>query len=110
MSDFTLINELAELSAKLDEAVRYMAKYGRSYAQAEYDYKVELSQTALKLRAEDMPVTLIDKVIYGQKDVADKRLQRDIAEVMYKTSQENINKLKLQIRLVDAQVEREHRG
>ena len=110
MSDFTLINELTALSAKLDEAVRLMARYGREYAQAEHDYKVQLSQTALRLRADDMPVTLIDKVIYGFKDVADKRLKRDIAEVMYASSKENINKLKLQMRIIDGQVDREYRG
>lgn len=102
-----LINELTMLSGKLDEAVRLMAKYGREYAQAEHDYKVALAQTALKLRAGDMPVTLIDKVVYGEKEVADKRLKRDIAEAMYNSAKENINKLKLQIRIVDAQASRE---
>lgn len=109
MSDFTLINELAELSAKLDEAVRLMARYGREYAQAEHDYKVQLSQTALTMRANDMPVTLISQVIYGKPEVAEKRLKRDIAEAMYSSSKENINKLKLQIRILDSQIEREHR-
>lgn len=110
MSDFQLINELNDLSAKLDESVRYMARAGKDYARAEHDYKVALSQSALRLRAEGMAVTLIDKVIYGEKEVADKRLKRDIAETMYAASKENINKLKLQIRILDGQIDREYRG
>ena len=50
-------------------------------------------------------MTLIDKVVYG--DCADKRLKRDIAETMYKTAQENINSIKLQIRILDNQIARE---
>lgn len=105
--DITQINALNDLSVKLHESVRLMAKYGREYASAERDYKVTLAQTALKLRADDMPVTLIDKVVYGQKSVAEARMKRDIAEVMYTAAKENINSLKLQIRIMDAQINRE---
>ena len=105
-----MINELGDLSAKLDVSVRYLAKAGKEYAQAEHDYKVALAQTALRLRADDMPVTLIDKVIYGERAVAEKRLNRDIAETMYQVARENINKLKLQIRIIDGQIDREFRG
>lgn len=103
----TQINALNDLSVKLQQSVRLMAKYGQEYASAEMKYKVILAQTALKMRDDGLPVTLIDKAIYGQKGVAEARLKRDIAEVMYKTSQESINSLKLQIRILDAQIGRE---
>lgn len=105
MDGVLAINDLNDLTAKLSTAVTLMAKYGKAYAAAERDYKVALSQEALKLRAEDMPVTLIDKVVHGK--VADKRFNRDTAEVMYKTAQENINALKLQIRVLEGQIARE---
>jgi len=102
-----LINELNELSIRLPALVDQLEKYGRERAQAEHDYKVQLRQEALKLRADGMAVTLIDKVVYGVPAVADKRLKRDIAETMYKSAQESINTLKLRMRLVDAQIQRE---
>ncbi len=105
--DMTQMLELNDLNKKLGESVRLMARYGREYAQAERDYKVQLAQTALKLRSEDMPVTLIDKVVYGKHEVADARFKRDVAETMYNASKENINSLKLQIRILDAQIGRE---
>lgn len=105
MSGITLVNELNELQTQLSQGVRLMARYGRELAKAEHDYKIALAETALRLRAEDMPVTLIDKVVYGK--VAKQRFARDAAEVMYKTAQENINATKLRLRLVQAQIDKE---
>lgn len=103
-----LFNEIQELTKKLSTAVNQMAKYGKEFAEAERDYKITLRQEALKLRAENnTPVTLIQQTVYGIKEVADKRMKRDIAETMYKTSQEYINTLKLRIRVLEGQLSRE---
>lgn len=105
MDGLVALNELNELTARLSTAVNMLQKYGKDYALAERNYKVALSEQALRLRAQDMPVTLIDKVIHGK--VANERFNRDTAEVLYKTAQENINAIKLQIRILDAQIARE---
>ena len=103
-----LLNELNELSINLTKSGEQMKRYGKELAEAERDYKITLRQEALKLRAdEQMPVTLIDKVVYGIPDVAEKRFNRDVAESMYKAAQESINTLKLKIRIIDAQIQRE---
>ena len=103
-----LFNEIQELTKKLNQAISLLAKYGRDYAESEKDYKIALRQEALKLRAEKgMPVTLIQQVVYGVPEVADKRVKRDIAEAMYQTAQENINSIKLQIRVIEGQLQRE---
>ncbi len=102
-----LINELNDLSAKLTVSGKQMQKYGLELAEAERDYKITLRQEALKLREKEMPVTLINQVIYGVPEVANLRLKRDVAETMYKVSIESINTLKLKIRILDAQIQRE---
>lgn len=103
-----LLNELNELSINLTKSGEQLKRYGKELAEAERDYKITLRQEALKLRAdEQMPVTLIDKVVYGIPDVAEKRFKRDVAESMYKAAQESINTLKLKIRIIDAQIQRE---
>lgn len=107
MTGADLINELNDLNRKLSTGINIMAKYGKEYAEAERDYKITLNQECLKLRDSGMAVTLIDKVVYGVKEVADKRFKRDSAEIMWKTAQENVNVLKLKIRLLNDQVERE---
>lgn len=105
MEGLKAINEMNELTARLDNGIKLMAKYGKEFAKTENDYKVALAEEALKLRDEGMPVTLIDKVVYGK--VASKRFARDTAEVMWKTAQENVNSIKLQMRILDAQIGRE---
>ena len=108
LNEYDLINEINELSQKLSASGTQMNKYGRELAAAERDYKMILRQEALKLRNTDnMPVTLIDKVIYGVPEVAEARFKRDVAEAMYKTAVESINVLKLKIRILNAEVERE---
>ena len=101
----SLINEMNSLSKRLDEGIQAMGKTGRAFAQAEREYKIALMQESLKLRDSGMAVTLIDKVVIGM--IADKRFDRDTAEVLWKTSQENVNAIKLQMRILDSQIARE---
>jgi len=108
MSGVELFNDLQGLTIKLNTSINLLAKYGKDFAEAEKDYKITLRQEALKLRAEKgMPVTLIQQVVYGVPEVADKRFKRDVAEAMYQTAQENINSIKLQIRVIENQLNRE---
>ena len=100
-----LIQELQGKINRLDYAVRYLKKAGREYALAEKEYKVLLRQECLKLRDSGMAVGMIDKTCYGVPEVA--RFKRDVAEAMYKASQEDINSIKLQIRILDEQLSRE---
>lgn len=103
-----LFNDLQALTNRLNQSIKLLAKYGREFAETERDYKITLRQEALKLRAEkNMPVTLIQQVVYGVPEVADKRYKRDVAEAMYQTAQENINSIKLQIRVIEGQLNRE---
>lgn len=103
-----LFNDIQNLIQRLNASVKLLSQYGKDLSIAERDYKVTLRKEALKLRTEkDMPVTLINQIIYGVPEVADKRFKRDTAETMYNVAQENINSLKLQIRILENQLQRE---
>lgn len=103
-----LFNDLQDLTNRLNQSIKLLANYGRDLAESEKNYKILLRQEALKLRAEkSMPVTLIRQVVYGIPEVAEKRFKRDVAEAMYQTAQENINSIKLQIRVIENQLQRE---
>ena len=105
---FDLYNELQQKIKELNISIKKLRETGTEYAEAEKDYKITLRQEALKLRAEKgMPVTLIQQVVYGIPEVANKRYKRDVAEAMYQTSLENINSIKLQIRILESQLNRE---
>jgi hypothetical protein len=102
------VNEILEKSKTLDACIEQLRDYGMKLSIAEKDYKITLRHEALKLRAEEnMPVTLINQIIYGVHEVAEKRFKRDIQETLYNTCQEKINTLKLQIRILESQINRE---
>lgn len=100
-----LVNEINELSQKMTEGVHLMAKYGKEYAKAEQDYQIKKMQEVLRLKDEGVPVTLIQIMIKGA--VAKEMFARDACEVMYKSAQENVNVLKLKIRICEEQLKRE---
>lgn len=107
MDGVKAINTLNDLSFELNKTIDELEELGIKEAHAERLYKLELRQQALMLKEKEMPVTLIDKVVYGLPTVADRRLERDIAEVKYKVAQEKINSVKLQMRILDNQISRE---
>ena len=106
---FDLYNELQQKIKELNISIKKLRETGTDYAEAEKDYKITLRQEALKLRAEKgMPVTLIQQVVYGVPEVAEKRFQRDVKEAVYQANQEAIQSIKLQIRIIENQLSREY--
>ena len=103
-----LYSELQRLLNDLNISIKKLRETGTDFAEAERDYKITLRQEALKLRAEKgMPVTLIQQVVYGVPEVAEKRFKRDVKEAVYQANQEAINSIKLQIRVIEGQLNRE---
>lgn len=105
IGDPELINQMSSLQAQLSNGIKLIGKYGREYCAAERDYVVAKAQETLRLRSEGMPATLITDVVKGK--VAKELFKRDTADMMYKTAIENVNALKLQIRVLQAQIDRE---
>ena len=104
-----LLNELEQKIRELNISIKKLRETGTDYAEAEREYKITLRQEALKLRAEKgMPVTLIQQVVYGVPEVADKRFNRDVKEAIYQANKEAINSIKLQIRVIENQLQREY--
>ena len=103
-----LWQEIQEKQKLLDKAIKTLADNGKDLAKKERAYKIAVNKKALELRAEDMPVTLINQVIYGYEDIADLRFERDTAQSVYNANQEYINVIKLLIRILEGQLNREY--
>lgn len=103
-----LYNELNQKTRELDTSIKMLRQNGTAYAQAEKDYKILLRNECLKLRDEGMAVGMIDKTCFGIPTVAEARFKRDVAEAVYKANQEAINTIKLQLRLIENQIQREY--
>ncbi|WP_425756186.1 hypothetical protein ACPW7J_02050 [Ihubacter sp. rT4E-8] len=104
---YELYNELQQKTRDLETSIRILRQNGTAYAQAERDYKILLRQECLKLREDGMAIGMIDKTCYGIPAVAEARYARDVAEAVYKANQEAINSIKLQLRLIESQIQRE---
>ena len=103
-----LYQELQAKTIQLEKSIKLLRQNGTAYAEAERDYKILLRQECLKLRDEGMAIGMIDKTCYGIPSVAEARFNRDVAEAVYKANQEAINSIKLQLRLIESQIQREY--
>lgn len=102
-----LLNELQAKIKQLELSVKELRTSGTNYAKAERDYKILLRTECLKLRDEGMAIGMIDKTCYGLPTVAEARFQRDVAKTIYEANQEAIQSIKLQMRLIESQINRE---
>lgn len=105
-----LIAEIGSKTRLLDAAIRELGKRGQAYAESEREYRISLARKTLEERGKGTPVTIISDLCRGDGEIARKRFERDCAEVVYKSAIEAINSYKLQIRILDAQVQREWSG
>lgn len=103
-----LYNELQQKIKELEISIKQLRTSGTKYAQAERDYKVLLRQEVLKLRDEGQAIGVIDKICYGIPAVAEARFKRDVAKTIYTANLEAINSTKLQMRLLENQIQREY--
>lgn len=102
-----LYQELQTKIKELDISIKQLRVSGTEYAEAEKTYKILLRTECLKLRDDGMAIGMIDKTCYGIPSVADARFKRDVAEAVYKANLEAINSIKLQMRLLENQIQRE---
>lgn len=102
-----LMNELQQKIKELEISIKQLRTSGTNYAQAERDYKVLLRQEVLKMRDEGQAIGVITLTCYGIPSVADARFKRDTAEAIYKANLEAIASIKLQIRVLENQINRE---
>lgn len=107
MDNYDLYTELQKKRRDLNTCIRRLRETGSALAEAERSYKVMLRAESLVLRDEGMPVTLIQLAVYGVESVAKLREERDKAEVIYKANQDAVNAIKLELRLIEAQLQRE---
>ena len=99
--------ELQQKTNQLDASIKRLRYSGMEYAKAEKEYKILLRSECLKLRDSGMAVGMIDKTCYGIPSVAEARFNRDVAETVYRANLEAIASIKLQLRLIENQLQRE---
>lgn len=106
-NDYDIWIELEELRQTLDKTIEQFYKAGIDLASAESKYTIALRKEALKQRSDGLAVSFITQFVKGVEDIADLRQKRDNAEALHDALEEKINSIKLQMRILDAQITRE---
>ncbi len=107
MDGFELYSEMEKVTKQHQWCLKELRKSGSEFAEAERTYNTVKRKCCLQLRAEKMPVGLIEKVYKGIPEVADALFAYRVAEQTYKANQEAVLSTKLQLRLIDNQISRE---
>jgi len=102
-----LIKSLESVRNDLHVAMKMLRQNGNAMAQAEAEYQSIKYQTAMKMRAEGMPVTLIEAIVKGHPEVNEKLFERMTAKVMYESNKESINVSKKDLDVINDQINRE---
>lgn len=101
-------HKMQELNNCLTTALAEYKKRGLDYAKAYKNYRMLLSQELLKLKAEGMPVTIAYDIARGTEQVANAKEQEIITECLYKSCQEAINTYKLQIKILQENINKDY--
>lgn len=102
-----LTNELNNLINKLDISVKSLRKTGSEYAKAYTDYRVALAKELMILKEEGYAITLAGDIARGKPEIAKLKFKEISSEAIYKANQESINALKLQIKIIQEQINKE---
>lgn len=101
------ITELMQKTADLPRCVADMRKAGTELADAEQAYRIEKALRILAYREAGYPATYIIDLAKGERRVSELMHDRDVASIMWESSREALNVCKLQVRVLEAQAERE---
>lgn len=99
--------EIQNLRNDLNKSIKSLRQTGNEYAQAYRDYRVLLRQELLKLKDEGMAVTMAYDVARGEEKVANAKFKEISTEAIYRANLESINAIKLQIKILENQYEKE---
>ena len=103
-----LINELQKLLNQLNISIKSLRKTGEEYARAYTDYRVALAKELLILKNEGYAITLAGDIARGKPEIAHLKFKEISNEAIYKANQESINSLKLQIKIIQEQINKEY--
>ena len=98
-----LLELINKKCSELDVAVKSLRKTGQDYAEAYTNYRMELAK-------EGYAITLAGDIARGKREIAMLKFKEISTEAIYKANLESINAIKLQIKLLDAQINREWGG
>ena len=103
-----LMQDLEYKIQMLDTSIKSLRKTGSEYAKAYTDYRVALATELIKLKNEGYAITLAGDIARGKPDIAKLKFEEISKEAIYKANLESINAIKLEIKIIQEQVNKEY--
>ena len=105
-----LYNELQNKCRLLDNSIKMLRKTGSDYAKAYTDYRIALAKELMILKSEGYAITLAGDIARGKPEIAHLKFEEISKEAIYKANLESINALKLEIKIIQNQIDKEYGG
>ena len=105
---YDLYVEERQLRSKLDALIDEYRRCGMEHAKRDREYYALKAAKTLELKEQGMPATVITQIIKGVEPVAVAREKMLVSETMARAALEAILSTKLQIKLVESQLQREY--
>lgn len=102
-----IVNQLQYLQKQLDASIKALRKTGEEYAKAYTDYRVEVAKELVKLKDEGYAITLAGDIARGKPEIARLKFEEICKEAIYKANLEAINALKIEIKVLSNQYDKE---
>ena len=103
-----LYQELNHKMKQLDNAIKMLRTTGRDYAKAYTEYRVALAKELLVLKSEGYAITLAGDIARGKPEIAKLKFEEISTEAIYKANLESINVSKLEIKIIQEQINKEY--
>ena len=103
-----LFAERDRIKKSLDGSLLKAYENGLEASEKNRIYRMMLSQKIMELKAEGMPISIIEKVARGDESVAEAEFEKNVAEVKYRASNENIMAQKKLFESIEADIKREY--
>ena len=106
--DNDLWQQITNLTDDLNNGLKDLRSRGVAYAEAYRKYRMLLAQELLKLRNDGMPVTIAYDIARGKEEIANAKFEELKTEAYYRSCLEGINVYKMQIKILESQLQREY--
>ena len=102
-----IVNQINYLQKQLNISIKALRKTGEEYARAYTDYRVALAKELLELKNEGYAITLAGDIARGKPEIAKLKFKEISTEAIYKANLESINALKIEIKVLSNQYDKE---
>ena len=102
-----IVNQIQYLQQQLNKSIKLLRQTGENYARAYTEYRIALAQELVKLKDEGYAITLAGDIARGKPEIAKLKFKEISTEAIYKANLESINALKIEIKVLSNQYDKE---